>query len=55
VLGCMAFTARCLKGVAKIPYKTLWILFPSPPPNPTQPLIGKQEETKREKNEIQKL
>jgi hypothetical protein len=35
-----------MEDVGKIPYKTLWILFPSPPPHPP---IGKQEESKREK------
>jgi hypothetical protein len=41
------------KVLRKYLNKTLWILFPSPPPHPTPP-NAKQEESKREKNEINK-
>jgi hypothetical protein len=49
----MAYTRRCMEGVAKIPYKTLWILFPSPPPQLCPQLENKKRA--KEKNEIQKL
>ncbi len=52
VLRCMAFTTRCMEGVAKIPYKT-FVDFVSISPTPPHPAlqIGKQEESKREKRD----